>query len=196
MNAGAQEDHWVKPLIAAGSLAYLAAAAVLIVRVGDPLFEPLHNYYPTFSWLLFDTDQGRLTALLDAQRFQTAMLYDRLEVASGILILFASIVGLVGALIKGRRLEVNTTGLLAMSIGSFLSYAIFTVGSGLLDLASNAHITPINLAAYPGIWFVTMVPAAVLLAFTVGLLLHTALLRALVPAASLTPPPEEDPVYF
>jgi len=196
MSAGAQEIHWVKPLIAAGSLAYLAAASVLMVRVGDPLFEPLHNYYPAYSWLLFDADDARIKALMEAGRLQTAMLYDRLEMASGILILFGAVVGACGAFMKGRRLEVSSQGLVALSITSLLFYGLFTVGTALADIASNTRVTTINLAAYPGIWFLAVLPAAVLLAFTVGLLIHTALLRALVPAALLAPSPEEDPVYY
>ena len=196
MSAGAQEYHWVKPLIAAGSLAYLAAACVLMVRVGDPLFDPLHNYYPAFSWLLFDADNARIKALMEAGRPQTAMLYERLELASGLLVLFAAIVGGYGAFLRGRRLEVSSQGLIALSIVSLLCYGLFTVGTALADLASNARLTSINLGAYPGVWFVAVMPASVLMAFTVGLLIHTALLRALVPAAMLAPPPEEDPVYY
>ena len=196
MSAGAQEIHWVKPLIAAGSLAYLAAACVLMVRVGDPLFEPLHNYYPAYSWLLFDADDARIKALMEAGRPQTAMLYDRLEMASGILVLFGAVVGACGAFMKARRLEVSSQGLVALSVTSLLFYGLFTVGTALADIASNTRVTTINLAAYPGIWFVAVLPAAVLMAFTVGLLIHTALLRALVPAALLVPPPEEDPVYY
>ena len=196
MNADAHDNHWVKPLIAAGSLAYLAAAAVLIVRVGDPLFEPLHNYFPAFSWILSETDQARLAALLNAERWKTAMLYERLEIASVLLITYAAIVGICGALMKGRRLEISSTDLAAMVIGCFLCYALFTIGSGVADLLSNARLTSINLAAYPGVWFLAMVPATVLLAFTVGLLFHTAILRLLVPADSLRTAPEDDPVYF
>jgi hypothetical protein len=196
MSGNAREDHWVTPLIAAGTLAYLAAAAVLMVRVGDPLFDPLHNYFPPLSWLLSEADFARIKALNDADRWQTAVLYQRLEIASVVLVGYAGLVGGVGAFTKARRLEVTTMGLVALGIGCLLFYALFTVGTGLADLASNAGLTATNFSAYPGLWFLMMLPAAALFAFTVGLIAHTLLLRALVPAAMLAPTPEEDPVYY
>ena len=196
MQAGAGNDPWVKPLIAAGSLAYLAAAAVLIVRVGDPLFSPIYNYFPAFSWELLKVDAARLAALASADRLQTAVLYERLEIASALLVIFGMVIGAVGAFLKGRRLEANTGQLTGLLILCFLFYAFFTVGTAILDLGSAAHLLPWNLAAYPGVWFLTMVPMAVLVAFTFGLLINTAILRIRTPMSQLLPKGEDDPVYY
>jgi hypothetical protein len=169
----------VKPLISAGMCAYLAASSVLIWNGRDQLYSPLADYRPLPLWTVTGTNDARIAALVDAGRSMLAASYQRLELFSAIFILYALLVGIAGAMPKGRRSEADPVALMTMTVASVLGYAAFSCGAVFCALLYNAQAIPVDIAGMPAYWFLTMVAASIMIAWTGGLLVHDLAVLAL-----------------
>jgi hypothetical protein len=107
------------------------------------------------------------------------VLYDRLELFSGLFLIFALLVGLLTALPRSRRPETDPIVLMTMAMASVLVYAAFSGGALFCSLLYQAKTLPIDVAGTPLYWFATMVAATVLIAWTAGLLIHEMVVLAL-----------------
>lgn len=173
------DEGWVKPLLLAGTFAYLAGSTMLVWNGRDHLFTPLIGYRSPTSWIIKTTNDARVQALVEAGRTTLATFYRELELFSLILILAAIVVGVAGALPKARRPEADPINLMTMTVASILAYATFSGGAAFLGLLWGAGAIPLDPGATPAFWFLSMMTATILISWTAALLIHDITVLAL-----------------
>jgi hypothetical protein len=150
--------------------AYAALLGVLIVCVGRDLGSPLAGLAPQVTWLMAETTQVRVGALLGAGRPETAALYALAAALSW---------GLIGALSAGGfAWGVLNKGSTTLGVDKALGYMTALAGlyalSTLVELA--LHHLPVpprgSLHAIPGLWFAAMIASAAILARIGALIAH------------------------
>ena len=147
------EDDWVKPLISAGMLAYLAAVAMLAWRGHGAMIEPVAGFQPDLGWTIHVTNAARIGALLESGNPLIAFLYERLELFSILFVAFGVAVGLAGALPASRRTQADPIVLMAMTVASILAYAGHCAGPFFFGSLFAAGALSADIGATPAFWF-------------------------------------------
>jgi hypothetical protein len=181
------EGGWVKPLVLAGTCVYLTAAATLLFNGRSSLLHSVTNYNPDLRWSIGTINQSRIDALLESGSPLLAYVYDKLILFSVIFTAFAVVVGLLGTLPKARHREIDPIALMTMTVGSVLACAAFSSGAAFLNLLWRAGALPLDLAGMPLFWFLSMICAATLTAWTAALLVHDIAVLALKPRTGSNP---------
>jgi hypothetical protein len=152
--------------------AYAVLLAVLVAGVGHDLTSPVPGLGPQVTWLMPQTTDVRIAALLAAGRDETAALYALVAALSW---------GLIGALLAGGfAWGVLAKGATVLGLDKALGYltalaALYAI-STVLELALH-HLPAAPggvLHAIPALWFAAMIPSAAILARVGALIAHDA----------------------
>lgn len=173
-----EDQGWVRPLLWAGTFAYLAAAATLLWNGGHGLWEPIGTYRPDLTWTIEGARDARMAALFDSGRAAIGFFYAKLELFSALLVAFSVVVAVIGAMLPNKGHETDPLALTTLTVASVLGYAAFSNGSVFLARLRGADALSLDLGAMPITWFGAMMLATLLIAWTAGLLLHDLVLFA------------------
>ena len=173
-----QAGGWVRPVVAAGTLVYLASSAALAWHGRQALLAPIVDFRPQLNWGVAATRQARLAVLLDAGEPIIAFVYARMELLSGLFILFAVAVGLVGACMRAERPSSDPITLMMLTVLSILGYAMYANGPVYLHMLYAAEAVGADVGAIPAVWCASMALTAVAMGWAGSLLAHDLALSA------------------
>ncbi|RXF73559.1 hypothetical protein [Hansschlegelia zhihuaiae] len=150
--------------------AYAVLLGVLVAALGHDLLRPVPGLAPQVSWLMHETTQIRVSALLASGRSGSASLYALSAALSW---------GLIGALCAGGFVwGVLNKGATVLGVDKSMGY--LTALAGLYALSTvvelGLHHLPVQprgfLHAIPALWFAAMIPSAAILARVGALIAH------------------------
>jgi hypothetical protein len=174
-----EAGSWVRPVVAAGTFVYLATCLALAWHGRQALMAPIENFRPQLNWGVEATRQARLAMLSDAGQPVLAFLYARLELLSGLFILFAVAVGLIGACARSPRPDSDPITLMMLTVWSILSYAVYANGPTYLHMLFAAEAMGSDVGAIPAVWCASMALTAIAMAWAGSLLAHDLAISAM-----------------
>lgn len=157
---------------------YLAAAALAAATTGHGLIEPVPHYRMSVFWMMPETLQQRLDALVHARRIFEAEIYAGSHAVAWGVIMTLVFIGALRPLLGPSRPLANIRTA-AIVLGGAAGLMLLTTWTRpLMEAASQIPSASTALSSMPGYWLLGMAISAAVLGANLSLVTHDMVLFA------------------
>ncbi|MEI8144221.1 MAG: hypothetical protein WCH83_02040 [Alphaproteobacteria bacterium] len=162
----------MKRLIVLASLAFALAATLAALTTGWALIEAVPGYRLGVLWLLPETLDMRLSALIDVNRVSEAIVYQSVHVAGAALIAAMTCVGIIRPLLAPSEpiAHFRSTTIVLGGTAVLIPLAIWS--RPIMEIASTIPSPTNTLSSMPAYWYLGLILSAAIIATHMGLVAH------------------------